>query len=82
MRRYSLNTIPHIKVVRTIKTHLWGIINAIVLKKSNAAAESVNSRIQRVKVRACGYRNRERFRTAILFHLGQLDLYPHPVEFT
>jgi len=73
---------PVKKVARTIKTHLWGIINAIVLNKSNAAAESVNSRIQRVKARACGFRNRKRFRTAILFHLGQLDLYPLPADMT
>lgn len=26
--------------------------------------------------RASGYRNRERFRHAIYFHLGRLDLYP------
>jgi transposase len=25
---------------------------------------------------ACGYRNRDRFRNAIYFHLGGLDLYP------
>ena len=67
---------PIKKVALTIRTHLWGIINAIVLQKSNAMAESVNSRIQRVKARACGFRNRQRFRTAIFFHLGQLDLYP------
>jgi hypothetical protein len=28
---------------------------------------------------ACGYRNRERFRNAILFHLWGLDLHPRPV---
>ncbi len=67
---------PMKKAARTIKTHLWGIINAVVLKRTNATAESVNSRIQRIKYRACGFRNRERFRTAILFHLGGLDLHP------
>lgn len=69
---------PVRKVATTIKTHLWGIINAIVLQRTNAAAESMNSRIQRVKARACGFRNRARFRTAIMFHLGGLDLYPRP----
>ena len=73
---------PMKKVARTIKTHLWGIINAVVLKKTNAAAESVNSRIQRIKHRACGFRNRERFRWAILFHLGGLDLYPAAAKST
>ena len=37
-----------------------------------------NGRIQKVKSAACGFRNRERFRNAIYFHLGGLDLYPRP----
>jgi transposase len=73
---------PMKKVARTVKEHLWGIINAVVLKKTNAAAESVNSRIQRIKHRACGFRNRVRFRWAILFHLGGLDLYPAAAKTT
>lgn len=61
---------------KTIKRHLWGIINAIVLDIHNGHAESMNSRIQRIKRRACGFRSRERFRNAIYFHLGGLELYP------
>jgi transposase len=67
---------PVKKVARTIEKHLWGIINAIVLRTTNAAAEGMNSRIQRVKRMACGFRNRARFRNAIYFHCGDLDLYP------
>jgi transposase len=65
-----------VKVARTIRDHLWGIINAIVLRVTGASNESVNAKIQKLKKWACGYRNRERFRTAILFHFGGLDLYP------
>lgn len=64
------------KAARTIRDHLWGILNAIIHGATNAKAESINSKIQRVKKAACGFRNRERFRNAILFHLGGLDLYP------
>lgn len=64
----------------TIKRQLWGIINAIVLNLHNGHAESMNSRIQRLKKRACGFRSRDRFRNAILFHLGGLDLYPRPAQ--
>ena len=71
---------PMKKVARTIKTHLWGIMNAIVLGVHNGHAESANSRIQRIKSRACGFRNRERFRNAIYFHCGGLDLLPEGVE--
>ena len=55
---------------------LWGIVNAIILRATNGPAEGINSRIKTVKVRSRGFRNRERFANAILFHLGGLDLYP------
>lgn len=61
-----------------VKEHLWGIVNAVVKQVTNAASESVNAKIQWVKKKACGFRNRERYRTAILFHCGGLDLYPRP----
>ncbi len=67
---------PIKRVARMIRDHLEGIINAIVLNATNAGAESINARIQRVKRMACGFRNRERFRNAIYFHLGGLDLSP------
>jgi transposase len=67
---------PIRQVAKTIKDHLWGIINAIVLKANNGRSEAINRRIQQIKSRACGFRNRERFRNAIYFHLGGLDLYP------
>ena len=59
-----------------IKKHLWGILNAIHLKANNSIVEAKNARIQRIKKTACGYRNKERFKTAILFHLGGLNLMP------
>lgn len=65
-----------IKAASTVSNHLYGIINAIVLRSSNAVAESINSMIQRVKARARGFRNRKCIKTAIIFHCGQLDLYP------
>ncbi len=67
---------PVKRVARMIRKHLEGILNAIVLSVSNAGSESVNAKIQKVKRMACGFRNRERFRTAIYFHCGGLDLYP------
>jgi transposase len=67
---------PMVKVARTIRNHLWGIINAIVLEVTNAGSESLNAKVQKLKKWACGYRNQERFKTAIMFHFGGLDLYP------
>jgi len=45
---------------------------------TNACCESVNAKIQWIKRMACGYRNRERFRMAIMFHCGGLDLLVRP----
>jgi transposase len=67
---------PIKKVARMMKTHLQGILNAVVRRVTNARAEGVNSAIQRLKYQARGFRSRERFRTAIYFHCGHLDLYP------
>lgn len=67
---------PMVKAAQMIGAHLDGIITAIVHRATNAGAESMNAKIQRVKRMACGYRNRDRFRHAIYFHLGGLDLYP------
>lgn len=70
---------PIKKAAQTIKTHLWGILNAVILRANNGLAESINSRIKMVKVRSRGFRNKERFRTAIYFHLGGLSLYPEGI---
>ena len=67
---------PVVKTSRMIREHLWGIVNAIILRATNGPAEGINSRIKTVKVRSCGFRNRERFANAIYFHLGGLNLYP------
>lgn len=67
---------PVKKVARMIGEHLWGIVNAVVLKVDNGAGESINSRIQMVKMRSRGFRNKERFKRAIYFYLGGLNLYP------
>ena len=63
-----------------IKAHLWGILNAIVLKQSNGHAEGMNSKVQRIKQRAWGFHNKDRFCNAIHFYPGGLDLYPKGIE--
>lgn len=71
---------PMKKVGQTIKRHLWGILNAVVLKSHNGHSESMNSNLQRIKRKALGFRNRESFRNAISFHSGGLDLYPKVIS--
>ena len=67
---------PVVRVANMVRTHLWGILNAVVLRATNGPAEGINSRIKTVKVRSRGFRNPDRFANAILFHLGGLDLPP------
>jgi len=66
--RSRLNPIK--EVAKTIKGHLSGILNAIVMKVNNGPAEGINSRIKTIKVRSRGFRNKKRFANAIYFHLG------------
>ena len=67
---------PMRKVAAMIERHWANIRTYFTHRITNAGAESLNARIQSAKRRACGFRNRDRFRTAIYFHCGGLDLYP------
>ena len=71
---------PMKRVAQMLRRHWDGVINAATNKLTNAASESTNAKIQSLKRRACGYRNRENFRNAIYFHLGGLDLYPETLK--
>ncbi len=67
---------PIKEFVRMVRRNWTGIINAATSDITNALAEAINSGVQRIKRAACGYRSRDRFRAAIYFHFGGLDLYP------
>ncbi|MDA3962499.1 MAG: ISL3 family transposase [Planctomycetota bacterium] len=69
--------IPEIKKLSDfLKVHLWGILNAISFGVTNSPAEGINSRIQKLKARSCGFATKAAFATTVYFHLGGLDLYP------
>jgi transposase len=67
---------PIIQAAKTLRTHIANILTYAKHKVTNAIGESINSRIEKMKRVACGYRNRNHYKTAILFHCGCLDLYP------
>ena len=67
---------PIIAAAKTLKRHLANLLTYFTHRITNATSEGVNSKIQTVKLMACGYRNREHYKTAIYFHCGGLDLYP------
>ncbi len=68
---------PMIEKARMLKSHLENILTYLKYRITNATAEGLNSTIQWLRYTARGYRNRENFKTAIYFHRGGLDLYPH-----
>jgi transposase len=61
---------------KTLKHYFDNIVTYAKHQITNALGESLNSKIEKVKRLACGYRNRSHYRTAIYFHCGGLDLYP------
>jgi transposase len=71
---------PVIDAAKTLKRHQAGLLSYFTHRITNAAAESLNSRIQAIRVAARGYRNRDNFKTAIYFHCGGLQLYPATVS--
>jgi len=67
---------PVQKAARMLKAHWDNLVTYFRCRFSNAAAEGINSRIQHLIQKACGYRNRDRFKRDVLFHPGGLDLHP------
>ena len=67
---------PMIDKARMIKRRFDNIVTYLKHRITNAASESINSKIQWVKYTARGFRNKTNFKTAIYFHCGGLDLLP------
>ena len=67
---------PLRKAADTIADHIDYILMYFRHRITNATSEGLNSKIQKIKAMACGFRNRENFKIAIYFHCGGLELYP------
>jgi transposase len=68
---------PMAEAAKLIRRHLPNVLTYLRHRLTNAGLEAVNATIQWVKKTARGFRNVEHFKTAIYFHCGGLDLYPH-----
>jgi transposase len=68
---------PMAEVAKLIRRHFPNVLTYLHHGITNAGLEAVNATIQWVKKTARGFRNVEHFKTAIYFHCGGLDLYPH-----
>ncbi|MHB1158069.1 MAG: ISL3 family transposase [Phycisphaerales bacterium] len=67
---------PVKKAAMILQRHLANILTYCRHRITNGVAEGLNSRIMTIKRKACGYRNKENFKTAIYFFCGGLNLYP------
>lgn len=67
---------PLKKVARTIRERLANVVSFCTHGITNAVAEGINSKIQSIKRRVGGFRNRENYKNAIYFYCGGLDLHP------
>ena len=67
---------PMIEKARMLHRRFDNIVTYLKHRITNAASESINSKIQWVKYTARGFRNKDNFITAIYFHCGGLDLMP------
>lgn len=63
-------------VARMLQRRQSNVLSYCTHEITNAVAEGLNSKIMAIKRRACGYRNKENFKTAIYFFCGGLNLYP------
>jgi transposase len=68
---------PMAAVAKLIQRHLPNLLTYLRHRLTNAGLEGTNAVIQGIKKTARGFRNAEHFKTAIYFHCGGLDLYPH-----
>jgi transposase len=67
---------PVIKVAKMLHRHLARILTYFRFGVTNATAEGLNNKIQKIKEKAYGFRNLRNFMNAIYFHCGGLNLYP------
>jgi len=67
---------PMIKVARTMKAHIEGMLAYFKHGITNAYSEGINSKIQDIKSSARGFRSFPNYRIAILFSCGKLEMLP------
>ena len=67
---------PVKRLAQSMRERVASIVTYLKHRFGNAFAEGVNSRIQLLIQKSCGYRSRERLKTDILFHFGGLNLNP------
>ena len=67
---------PMLDKARMLKRRFENVVTYLKHRITNAASESINSKVQWVKYTARGFRNKANFVTAIYFHCGGLRSRP------
>jgi transposase len=67
---------PMTRMARSLASRLDQIVSYCRHPITSAGCEGLNSKINSVQTRACGFRNLERMKIAIYFFCGKLNLYP------
>jgi transposase len=67
---------PLKKVARTIRERIDNVVSYCQHPITNAVAEGINSKVQSIKRRVGGFRNKQNYMTAIFFYCGGLELHP------
>ena len=71
---------PIIRLARMLRRHWPNVRTFFTHRVTNAGAESMNAKIQKIKILARGFRNRERFRMAIYFPSRRARSLPRPLH--
>jgi hypothetical protein len=64
------------KAAEMVRRHIDNILTYYQHPVTNAMSEGLNSKIQKIKRMACGFRNLDNFKTAIYFHCGD-SIFTH-----
>ena len=67
---------PVRRMARMIEARLPQVLNHFIHRVTNSFSEGTNGLIQMLIGRARGYRNRDRLKRDLYFHLGNLDMLP------
>jgi transposase len=67
---------PFKKLARTLKSHVQGVINGMLDKRSNAYVEAMNGLLQQAKRAARGFRTTENFITIAYLRMSKLHHLP------
>ena len=68
---------PMNAVARSIRKRLRSDVSYCTHRITNSIAAGMNSRVMSIERRVGGFRNRQKFKTAIFFYCGGLSLYPN-----